>query len=198
MTHVRPATRADYPAVLALERQLLQAHVDGMPADFDPSASDFTEHGFRRRISRPWSTVLVVEVDGTVAAYAAMSFVTATPVERVVARLPRRVGPVVETAYRSLSRVRPGRPSPIVRRPAAFIDSFAVDASVRRQRLAETLWEACVRWAEERGAPEIQCETFEFNKPILGFVEHVGLTLYKRRYRFPLTGSDSAGSGQSA
>ncbi len=198
MKRVRPATEADYPAVLTLERQLLQVHADGMPADFDPSASDFTEHGFRRQISRPWSTVLVVEVDGTVAAYAAMSFVTATPVERVVARLPQRVGPVVQAAHQSLSRIRPGRTRPIVQRPVAFIDSFAVDASVRRQRLAETLWDACVHWAEGHGAPEIQCEAFEFNKPVLGFIEHLGLTLYKRRYRFPLSGSNSADSGQSA
>jgi ribosomal protein S18 acetylase RimI-like enzyme len=196
MKRVRSATPADYPAVLGLERQLVAVHVGELPEDFDPSASDFTERSFARSIGRRSSTVLVVEVDGSVAAYAAIGLVTTSPVERLAARLPRRVGPVVETAHRRLSRLRRGRRSPIVQRPIAFIDSFAVDASVRRQRVAETLWDACVDWAERHGAQEIHCEAFEFNKAILGFIEHVGLTLYKRRYRFEVTGGDRAHEGR--
>lgn len=187
MKSVRPATEDDYPAVRALERQLLEAHVLGMPDGFDPTASDFTERSFARMISRPRSSVLVVEVDGVVAAYAAIRLETASPVERVAARLPPRLGPVVETVHRSVTRLRPRRGRPIVQHPVAFIDSFAVDAAVRRQRLAETLWDSCVAWAEKHEAPDIQCEVFDFNDPVLGLVEHLGLTLYKRRYRYVLS-----------
>ena len=198
MKRVRPATAADRLAVLALERQLLEIHVAEIPEDFDQSASDFTEHAFSRLIDRPWSTVLVVELDGAVAAYAAMRFETTTPVERVMARLPRRVAPVVETAHRSLSRFRSGGRSPIVRRPVAFVDSFAVDVTVRRQKLAETLRDACVEWAEENGATEIQCEVFEFNRAVQGLIDYLGLTLYKRRYRKEVAGSRSVPASQGA
>lgn len=62
---VRPATRADAPAVVGLVRAL--AEFERLPSPTDEAAARFVEHGFG---ARPWFETLVAELDGALVAYA--------------------------------------------------------------------------------------------------------------------------------
>jgi GNAT superfamily N-acetyltransferase len=196
MNRVRPAAKNDYRVLLGLEQQLLAVHASALPGDFHPDGSDWSERSFARLISHPWSTVLVAEVDGVPAGYAVVRLEPATLADQVMVRLPASLLPITQFVPRLWSKLRRGRRGLMVNRRVAFIDSFVVGKEFRRQRIAKSLWDACVQWSLDRGAEELQFEAFEFNHAVLSFIDYLGIKPFKHRYLKHLSAGDQARADQ--
>lgn len=86
--------------------------------------------------------------------------------------------------------LRPPARAPIVK-PAivAELDSLAVNAAFRRQRIGTRLVEAALAWAKEAGATRTELSVYEFNEPGRAFWASFGFETVSRR----LVRHDAAG-----
>ena len=132
---IRPATRADLPAIGRLGALLVRTHHDFDPARF-LAATPETESGYGwflgTQLKKPDVVVLVAERDGEVVGY------TYAGVEGV--------------DYMSL------------RGPAGVLHDIVVDPAHRGAGVGRTLLDATLAWLEARGAPRVVLSTAERNE----------------------------------
>lgn len=78
--------------------------------------------------------------------------------------------------------LRPPARAPIVK-PAvvAELDSLAVNAAFRRQRIGTRLVEAALGWAKAAGATRTELSVYEFNEPARAFWASFGFETVSRR-----------------
>ena len=132
---IRPATKADIPALGRLGALLVQSHFEFDPKRFI-SPSPRTEQGYGSflgsQIADPDAIVLVSERDGDVVGYA--------------------YGGIEDFDYMSL------------RGPAGVLHDIVVDPRKRGQGIGRELLEAILAALESRGAPRIVLSTAEQNE----------------------------------
>ncbi len=132
---IRPATRADLPALGRLGAMLMRTHYAFDPRRFLPPGDD-PEEGYAwflgTQLDRADCIVLVAERDGKIAGY-----VWAT---------------LEELSWREL------------RDAAGFIDDVVVDETGRRFGVATALIEAAADWLRAHGAPRVLLWTAEQNE----------------------------------
>ena len=133
---VRPAQRADLPAIGRLGALLVRTHHDFDPKRFI-SASPQTEHGYASflgsQLAKPDIVVLVAEHDGEVLAY------TYAGVE----------------GYDYMS----------LRGPAGVLYDIVVDPAHRGRGVGRTLLDATLAALGARGVPRVVLSTAERNEP---------------------------------
>jgi ribosomal protein S18 acetylase RimI-like enzyme len=131
---VRPATRADLPALGRLGAMLLRLH-HGFDSRRFLAPGEAPEEGYAwflgTQIAEPETVVLVAERDGAVVGY-------------------------VHAGLEPLSWKE-------LRDAAGFIHDVAVDESARHEGVATVLLEAATTWLRERGAPRVLLWTAESN-----------------------------------
>lgn len=142
---VRPAQRADLPAIGRLGAQLVRLHHDFDPQRFI-AATPGTEHGYASflgtQLDDPDVIVLVAERDGRVLGY------TYAGVEGV--------------DYMSL------------RGPAGVLYDIVVDPAHRDQGIGRMLLDATLAALERKGAPRVVLSTAERNETAQRLFEHAG------------------------
>jgi len=142
---VRPAQRADIPAIGRLGAQLVRLHHDFDPQRFIAATSG-TEHGYASflgtQLDDPDVIVLVAERDGQVLGY------TYAGVEGV--------------DYMSL------------RGPAGVLYDIVVDPAHRDQGIGRKLLDATLAALEGKGAPRVVLSTAERNETAHRLFEHAG------------------------
>ena len=142
---VRPAQRADLPAIGRLGAQLVRLHHDFDPQRFI-AATPGTEHGYASflgtQLDDPDVIVLVAERDGQVLGY------TYAGVEGV--------------DYMSL------------RGPAGVLYDIVVDPAHRDQGIGRMLLDATLAALERKGAPRVVLSTAERNETAQRLFEHAG------------------------
>ena len=142
---VRPAQRADLPAIGRLGAQLVRLHHEFDPQRFI-AATPGTEHGYASflgtQLDDPDVIVLVAERDGQVLGY------TYAGVEGV--------------DYMSL------------RGPAGVLYDIVVDPAHRDQGMGRMLLDATLAALERKGAPRVVLSTAERNETAQRLFEHAG------------------------
>ena len=142
---VRPAQRADIPAIGRLGAQLVRLHHDFDPQRFIAATSG-TEHGYASflgtQLDDPDVIVLVAERDRQVLGY------TYAGVEGV--------------DYMSL------------RGPAGVLYDIVVDPAHRDQGIGRKLLDATLAALERKGAPRVVLSTAERNETAQRLFEHAG------------------------
>ncbi len=143
--NIRPATRADLPAIGRLGTLLVRTHHEFDPQRFIP-ATPRTEHGYASflgtQLEVPDVIVLVAEVGGEVAAYA--------------------YGGLEGFDYMSL------------RGPAGVLHDIVVDPAHRGSGVGRILLDATIAALEERGAPRVVLWTATLNESAQRLFERVG------------------------
>ena len=142
---VRPATRADLPAIGRLGALLVRTHHEFDPRRFIP-ATPRTENGYASflgtQLKVPDVIVLVAEVEGELAGYA--------------------YGGLEGFDYMSL------------RGPAGVLHDIVVDPAYRGSGVGRMLLDATIAALEERGAPRVVLWTAELNEPAQRLFARVG------------------------
>ena len=136
MTTIRPAVRADLPAVGRLGALLVRTHHELDPERFIP-ATPRTADGYAgflgTQLDNPDAVVLVAEREDEVIGY----------------------------AYAGVE----GHDWMALRGPAGVLHDLVVDPAERGRGVARMLLEAAVAWLRERGAPRVVLSTAERNEP---------------------------------
>jgi len=68
-----------------------------------------------------------------------------------------------------------------VRQRYAVVDDFVVRSDRRRQGIGRRLYEACERWAFERGAQYVELGVYEFNEDARRFYASLGFETHMRK-----------------
>jgi ribosomal protein S18 acetylase RimI-like enzyme len=156
--HVRTASTADIPAIIALFGQIDDRHSAGVPYAFrGSSALPRPAPPIEQMIAGPSTTMLV-----------------AARGERVLAH----VG--VELVTISSDRM------PLVPRRFGLVHDLIVDADAREQGIGSALMAALERWVRDRGGEAVELTVWTFNEPAQHLYERCGYTTVMRRMRRPL------------
>jgi GNAT superfamily N-acetyltransferase len=153
---IRPAVRADYPALVPIAQEILDLHAAALPEVFRASGDPLHEMYFRDLIASGSGAIFVAEVAGQIVGFAALA-VRDTP------------------AYGML-----------VRRKAATLENLVVTAARRSTGVGHALFQACVAWAERQGADSLELIVWEFNESARLFYERHGMTTLNRTMTLPL------------
>ncbi len=151
---IRRAEERDFPALVRLYREFHRFHVAGVPTRLcDPERVDEDEVvGMLRKIAgNERAALLVAEAE-----------------DRVVG--------LAETYLKETE------PSPyVVQRRYALLQSLVVTEAERGMGVGARLVAAVHQWARDRGASEVEVETWEFPAGPLRFYESLGYRTVKRR-----------------
>jgi ribosomal protein S18 acetylase RimI-like enzyme len=165
---VRPATRDDYQAVAALNREVQQLHADAHPHIFKaPAAGDFTTAVFEGMVGQTGGHLLVLEDAGTVTGYV--------------------------FAYEA---GRPETWSSFARRHL-YLDQICVAASHRGRGHGQRLMNAVLELARARGLDQITLDTWWFNTSARAFFARLGFREQMVRFARNDAGSEPARSCQA-
>lgn len=151
---LRPATAADIPALIDLYIEFHEFHARGLPDQLaiPPTYDrDWMRLELAKLIAREDAALLVVEDHALL-----LGFVEVALSQR--------------------------KPEPL-RAPQAYVlvQSLFVRAERRGSGFGTALIAAARAWAAERGAPELQLDTWEFDAGPLRFYERLGFRTLKRR-----------------
>lgn len=147
---IRPAVRADYPALVPIAQEILDLHADALPEIFRASGDPLHAMYFRDLISSGSGACYVAEVAGAIAGFAAI----------VVRDTP---------AYGML-----------VGRRTATLENIVVTAAHRGTGIGEALFDACVAWARRQDADSLDLIVWEFNAYARAFYERHGMATLNR------------------
>ncbi len=155
-TIIRPAVRADYPALVPIAREILGMHADALPSVFRADGDPLDEEYFLDLLASGSRAVYVAEVSGAIVGFATLA-ARHTP------------------AYGML-----------VGRTTATLENLVVTQAHRRAGVGHALFEACVAWAERQGADSLDLLVWEFNEYARAFYERRGMTALNRTMSLPL------------
>lgn len=153
---IRPAVRADYPALVPIAQEILDLHADALPEIFRASGDPLHERYFRDLLSSGSGAIYVAEVAGEIVGFAAIA-VRDTP------------------AYGML-----------VERKTATLENIVVTAAQRGAGVGLALFQACVAWARRQGANSLDLIVWEFNDDARAFYERHGMATLNRTMCLPL------------
>ena len=141
---IRRATLSDFPALLALYREVDSLHASGMPHVFREAEPSRSDNYFDGLLADANTAVLVAEKEGGVLGVLTVSLRPAPDIPMFVPRLVAHVSEVV------------------------------VHAASRRAGVGRALMQAAHEWAREAGAAEVRLTVWEFNQDALRFYEALG------------------------
>jgi GNAT superfamily N-acetyltransferase len=153
---IRPAIRADYPALVPIAQEILDQHADALPEVFRASGDPLHEMYFRDLLTSGSGAIYVAEVAGDVVGFAALAI---------------RDAP----AYGML-----------VRRKTATLENLVVTAAHRGTGVGHALFQACVAWAGRQGADSLDLIVWEFNESARRFYDRHGMATLNRTMSLPL------------
>jgi len=153
---IRPAIRADYPALVPIAQEILDLHAVALPEVFRASGDPLHEMYFRDLLTSGSGAIYVADSAGVIVGFAALA-VRDTP------------------AYGML-----------VRRKIATLESLVVTAAYRGTGVGHALFQACVAWAERQGADSLDLIVWEFNESARLFYEQHGMSTLNRTMTLPL------------
>lgn len=150
---LRAATATDYHGICALLSEDLNHHVGLLPDRYQPVDLVITPEWLADILANPRMMLIVAETNGEL------------------------VGLILLE-----DRVSPDDPI-YVPRHWVFVDEIVVTARFRRQGLGHRLLKKAQAWAIEQGATEILLDVWEANEGAIGFYEHLGFEVLRRRFR---------------
>ena len=148
--NVRFAREEDLDRINELRRQVNDLHVAGKPEVFKPGFSDELRDYVRVIWGDERKKIVVAELDGTVAGFAALNHIT-----------------------------RPENPFMYVR-DFLDVDEFGVDKEKRRRGAAAAMIRFIRDYAREQGYKRLELNMWEFNRGALAFYETAGFVTYRR------------------
>ncbi|MGI8855958.1 MAG: GNAT family N-acetyltransferase [Thermomicrobiales bacterium] len=155
-TTIRPAIRADYPALAPIAQEILDMHADALPSVFRADGDPLDESYFLDLLASGSRAIYVAEVAGTIVGFATL----------MAGHTP---------AY-----------SMLVRRKTATLENLVVTQTHRGTGVGRALFQACVEWAERQGADSLDLLVWEFNDYARRFYERRGMATLNRTMSLPL------------
>jgi len=153
---IRPAVRADYPALVPIAQEILDLHAAALPEVFRAAGDPLHEMYFRDLLASGSGAVYVADAAGEIVGFATLAV---------------RDAP----AYGML-----------VRRKTATIENLVVTAAHRGTGVGHALFQACVAWAQHQGADSLDLIVWEFNEYARLFYERHGMATLNRTMSLPL------------
>lgn len=147
---IRPAKKADIPAVNAIRKQVHLLHAEGRPDIFRKKFGKKLAGLLHDRLRDGNSRVIVAEQDGAIAGFAVLEIIE-----------------------------RPKSPYNRARR-FLRVTECGVDAAYRRQGIGAALLAYVKRYARKQGFDTVELDMWEFNQGALAFYEAQGFTTYRR------------------
>lgn len=147
---VRPAAFEELEQVNEIRRYVNDVHVAGRPDTFRPGFCRELEQILYQRFEAESWNILVAELEGQIAGFAAVEYLD-----------------------------RPESPYNLARK-MYHVEEFGVHPAFHRRGVATALVEYMKQDAAQRGYPRLELDMWEFNQGALAFYENVGFTTYRR------------------
>ena len=143
---IRIAETKDIPRILDLLSQVLEVHAKGRPDIFISGTTKYTEEELQGKLNDPDNPIFVfTDEEGIVQGYAFCN------IER----------PAHLNNIRDFSTL--------------YIDDICVDENHRRKRIAQSLYEKCVKYAKTMGCYHITLNVWASNPGAQAFYEAMGM-----------------------
>jgi ribonuclease HI len=147
---VRPATKADYPAVISIIEELERQHVAAVPEFFSFETYDEQVRDLDEVMAAKDSALLVADMAGTVVGYIHMAV-----------------------------QKRDAHPG-IVPGAFVKIRDLAVSSKYHKVGAGTALMQAAEEWTRERGLKTLDLNVWDFNKGAFAFYQKMGFTTASR------------------
>jgi ribosomal protein S18 acetylase RimI-like enzyme len=149
---IRRATAQDYEALCEIIEEVDALHREALPHIFRESGGPARDRIYMLGLLADEDHGLfVAEIEGQAAGYVHVTVRDAPPIPILV---PRRV---------------------------ALVDNLVVKEAYRRSGLGRALMGRAERWAQARGAADVELTVYDFNEAAIAFYESLGYEAFSRR-----------------